>query len=110
MEIKDGNGDDTSLESPLRFSLFEPPVSEPLAQRYVTRISLDKGKSNIYVSEKLPMKRKWIISVQQNPPSFPTFLATPLVQNPIAQPSIFEAPAPTLITKFAPPQGRITQF
>ncbi|KAJ9697259.1 hypothetical protein PVL29_009170 [Vitis rotundifolia] len=92
MEIGDGNEDDTSLESLSGFSLFEPPVSEPPAQRYIIRVSLDKGKSKMRVIEKLQVKRKQIII------------------DLVAQPSIYEAPTPTLVTKFAPPQGRTTQF
>ena len=96
MDISDGNGVDTSLESSPGFSLSEPP-----AQGHVIRPSLDKGKSKMCVPEKLLVKRKQIINVQQNPPSFPTSPTT-LVWNFVAQPSIFEAPSPTLVTKSAP--------
>ena len=55
------------------------------------------------VLEKLPVKRKRIISVKRNSPFFPTSPATPPIQNPIALSSIFEALAPTPVTKFALP-------
>lgn len=105
MEISDGNRDDTSLESPFGFSLSEPPISEPPTRRYITRALLDKGKLNIRVLEKLQMKRKRIIIVQQNPPYF---LKSPIaapIQDLTAQPSIYEAPTPTPVTKSAPSQG-----
>ena len=57
----------------------------------------------MHVLEKLPVKRKRIISVQQNSPFFPTSPATPPIQNPVTLSSIFEALAPTPVTKFAPP-------
>lgn len=53
VKISDGNGNDIGFESSRGFFLFEPLVSEPLTQRYVTRASLDKGKPKIHVLEKL---------------------------------------------------------
>lgn len=53
VKISDGNGNDIGFESSRGFFLFEPLVSEPLTQRYVTRASLDKGKPKIRVLEKL---------------------------------------------------------
>ena len=103
-------GDDTSLESLLGFFLFKPLVSEPPAQRYVTKASLDKSKSNMHVPKNYQWKRKQIISVQQNSPSFPTSSATSLIQNYIVQPFISKVLDPTPVTKFAPPQGWATQF
>lgn len=105
MEISDGNRDDTSLESPFGFSLSEPSVSEPPTRRYITRALLDKGKLNMRVLEKLQMKRKRIIILQQNPPYFLKSPITSPIQDLIAQPSIYEAPTPTPVTKSAPSQG-----
>lgn len=55
----DRNGDDTASG----FPLSKPLVFKPLTRRYVTRASLDKGKSKMCVPQKLLVKRKWVISV-----------------------------------------------
>ena len=108
VEISDRNGDDTGHESLPGFFVLESPVFEPSARRYVTKASLNKGKSNMHVPEKLLVKRKQIISVQKNSPYFPT--STTLVQNQIVQSFISEVHTSTLITKSAHPQGWTTQF
>ena len=47
MAMNDGNGEDTDPESPLGFSLFEPPIFGHPNQRNVARSSMDKGKSKM---------------------------------------------------------------
>ena len=103
MAINDGNDEDTNPESPPGFSLSEPPVSEHPNQRNVARSSMDKGKSKMVAPRKLPVKRTR--SVKARTPSFlsasPT---TPSEQHAIVQSIVVEAPAPTPVTKSAPPQ------
>ena len=85
--INDENGEDAGLEFPLGFSLSKLPISGYPNQKDVTRSSLDKGKSKMVVPEKLPVKRTRNINVQ-NPSSFPTSPATPLVQHVVIQSSV----------------------
>ncbi|RVX19745.1 Retrovirus-related Pol polyprotein from transposon 17.6 [Vitis vinifera] len=82
--INDENGEDTDPESPPGFSLSEPPVSRHPNQRNVARSSLDKGKSTMVGLGKL--------------------------LHVVVQSIIADAPAPTLITKSAPPPSRPLQF
>ena len=78
--MNDGNGEDTDLESPLGFSLFEPPISGHSNQRNVARSSMDKGKSKMVAPGKLPVKRTR--SVRARTPSiFSASPATPLEQH-----------------------------
>ena len=76
MAINDENGEDTDPESPLGFSLSEPPVSGHPNQRNAARSSMDKGKSKMVAPGKLPVKRTRSIRAQ-NPLSFSTSLITP---------------------------------
>ncbi|KAJ9703031.1 hypothetical protein PVL29_004687 [Vitis rotundifolia] len=102
--INDRNGEDVGLEFPPGFSPSKLPIYGHPNQRHVTRSSLDKGKSNMVVPEKLPMKRIRSINVQY-PSSFLTSPATPSVQHVVVQSFVAEAPAPTLITKSTPPSS-----
>ena len=106
MVINDGNGEDTSLESPPGFFLSKLPFFGHPNQRNVTKSSLDKGKSKMVAPEKLPVKR----THAQNPSSFPTSPATPSIQHAVVQSLVIEVPGPILIIKSAPPSSQPIQF
>ncbi|RVW86606.1 hypothetical protein CK203_045641 [Vitis vinifera] len=108
MAMNDGNGEDTDPESPLGFSLFEPPIFGHPNQRNVARSSMDKGKSKMVATlGKLPVKRTRSVRARTLS-NFPASPATPSEQHAVVQSTIAKAPDPTLVTKFAPPPSPTT--
>ncbi|KAL6318386.1 hypothetical protein AAG906_040567 [Vitis piasezkii] len=107
--MNDRNDKDTDPESPLGFSLSEPPISGHPNQRNVARSSMDKGKSKMGAPGKLPVKRTRSVRARTLS-NFPASPATPSEQHAIVQSTIAKAPAPTPVTKSAPPPSRPPRF
>ena len=108
--MNDGNGEDTDPESPPGFSLSEPPISGHRNQRNVARSSIDKGKSKMVATPgKLPVKRTRSVRARTLS-NFPASPATPSEQHVVVQSTVAKAPAPTPVTKSAPPPSRPPQF
>ncbi|KAJ9672772.1 hypothetical protein PVL29_002630 [Vitis rotundifolia] len=108
--MNDGNGEDIDPESPPGFSLSEPPISGHRNQRNVARSSMDKGKSKMVATPgKLPVKKTRSVRARTRS-NFPTSPATPSEQHAVVQSTVAKAPAPTPVTKSAPPPSRPPQF
>ena len=108
--MNDGNGEDTDPESPPGFSLSEPAISGHRNQRNVARSSIDKGKSKMVATPgKLPVKRTRSVRARTLS-NFSASPATPSEQHVVVQSTIAKAPAPTPVTKSAPPLSRPPQF
>ncbi|RVW78086.1 hypothetical protein CK203_059640 [Vitis vinifera] len=108
--MNDGNGEDTDPESPLGFSLLNLPFLDIETRGMSQDLQWIKENQRwLLLSGKLPVKRTRSVRARTLS-NFPASPATPSEQHAVVQSTVAKAPAPTPVTKSAPPPSRPPQL